>query len=145
MRKQWSETLRAQFEIEFFEKHPEFERDLDAEKLLPSEMSVYRRRCGEHKAVFIVLFLSPKRGSFTFEGAWSEDGKFPTVGLALLPEEAVSVSSGIVRIGAFLPGEEMDHWWWLRNESSIPSVLKESLEAVDGYLVPFVLRFCASP
>ena len=53
MKKQWRETLRAQFEIDFLEKHPEFERDREVEKLLPSEMSVYRRRCGERKAVFI--------------------------------------------------------------------------------------------
>lgn len=89
--------------------------------------------------LFIALEISPKRGCFTFEGAWSDDLKFPNLILPLLPDDdPLSSPKGRVLIGDLLPVSDSDHWWWVRSGSKISEALDEGMEAVAEYLLPFL-------
>lgn len=99
---------------------------------------VFFRDSFPNVTLFVVLVISPKRGCFTFEGAWSNDLRFPDLLLPLMPEDFLRSPKGRMSIGEVLPEPNSDHWWWVRNGSKISEALDEGMEAVGKYLLPFL-------
>ncbi len=121
------------------ERLPGLVRDPSQEKRLGSGMLVYRSDLSPERTIFVLMQLSSKRGCFTIEGAWSDDGAFPIYATPLLPEENSGDSKGRIRIGSLLESDSYDHWWWLRNYSIVPTVVDQAVSDLEEYLMPFLL------
>ena len=104
-----------------------------------SGILVYRNDLSPERTIFVTMQLSSKRGCFTIEGAWSDDGDFPIYASPLLPEENSGEPKGRIRIGCLLESDSYDHWWWLRNYSIVPTVVDEAVSDLEKFLMPFLL------
>ncbi len=122
------------------ERLPGLLRDPGQEKRMGSDTLVYRSDLSSELTIFVLMQLSSKRGCFTIEGAWSDDGAFPIYATPLLPEENSGDPEGRIRIGCLLDSDSYDHWWWLRNHSSVPMVVDQAVSDLEEYLMPFLLN-----
>jgi hypothetical protein len=107
MRRKIGAALRKQVLAEFKQKLPMFKQIKSSwgrGELLFEWQNDSGPQC------FLLLFIDEKWDNFTFNIAWSEDGKFP-MGIQAIDEEP-KYGSKIFQIVDFWNNPKRDLWWW---------------------------------
>ena len=139
MRKEYRKAVRKAFTLGLAETAPEMKPVKVDSPLLFSGETVFRWSPGAGFMGWLLLVPDQKRQAFTVEVGWSNQKRFPALGMRpsvmLGPDDPLPFDQpeGFVRLGALT--SRTDRWWALpdpamENPGSIRA-LKASLEPLD--------------
>ena len=122
MRASLAKAVRRAFDERFAREVPEFK--LSKETRLAPECRLYESHRTERLVFFLVLNIHRTEDAFTFEVAWTKNGKWPEGHVPLPHALEVDSPSGEMRLRiGLLWSAQMDYWWELAPRPSTMGLL----------------------
>jgi hypothetical protein len=141
VRSKIAKALRDHFRRELSRRHPAFREFSSAD--VPPGWRVFAADAAPDLAFYIVLALHSTRDSFTVEGAWTRNGRFPSLCPLLFPRSFPDSGfrqdeprDGDFRFRLSFLWQPRDYWWDLIPRKTLEDVAREDDEFLKTGTLP---------